>query len=32
VANKAGVDSSAAATIAAAATPFLVSFLKGKLG
>ncbi|CAM3654487.1 hypothetical protein [Roseateles saccharophilus] len=32
VANKAGVDSSAASTIAAAATPFLVSFLKSKLG
>jgi hypothetical protein len=32
VAAKAGVDSSAASTIAAAATPYLVAFLKNKLG
>lgn len=32
LANKAGIDSGTAAAAAAAATPFLVSFLKGKLG
>lgn len=32
IATKAGLDSSMASTAAAAVTPFLVSFLKGKLG
>jgi hypothetical protein len=32
IATKAGIDSSMASTAAAAVTPFLVSFLKGKLG
>jgi hypothetical protein len=32
VASRAGIDSSAATTVAAAATPFLVAFLKNKLG
>jgi hypothetical protein len=32
IANKAGIDPSLASTAAAAVTPFLVTFLKGKLG